>query len=92
MTIEWFRDLVIIIYGLGATIAVIALLVMGIMLFVRIRYILDSVKEVSRTVKDISHCVEEEVARPLAQVASIVQGIRQVTGMFGGSKRSKGRD
>lgn len=89
MTIEWLRDLVIVIYGLGATVVVLALLVMGIMLFVRVKAILDSAKEVSKTVEDISHCVEQEVVRPLAQVASIVQGIRQAAGMFGGFGRNK---
>ena len=89
MTIEWFRDLVIVIYGLGGTILMLALLIMGIMLFVRIKSILDSAKDVSRTVQDISHTVKDDIAQPLAQAATVAQGIKQVAGLFGGFGRKR---
>ncbi|MCJ7604868.1 MAG: hypothetical protein MUO19_02395 [Dehalococcoidales bacterium] len=92
MSIEWFRDLVIVIFGLGATVAVVIFVVMAFMLFFRIRPILDSVRATTKTVENLSHSVEEEVAKPLAQVISFVQGIRQATGLFSKFTRKKEDD
>ena len=65
---------------------------MAFMLFFRIRPILDSVRATTKTVENLSHSVEEEVARPLAQVISFVQGIRQATGLFSKFTRKKEDD
>jgi len=43
-------------------------------------------------VENISSCVEEEVAKPLAQVAAFVQGIRQAVGMVGRFTKKKEED
>ena len=92
MSIEWFRDLVVCIFGLGATVAVIILVVLAFILFVKIKPILDSVKATTKTVENISSCVEEEVAKPLAQVAAFVQGIRQAVGMVSKFTKKKEED
>jgi uncharacterized membrane protein len=81
VNIEWFRDLVLCIFGLGATVAAIILVVLAFLLYFRIRPILDSIKATSQTVANISSSVEEEVAKPLAQVMAFVQGIRQAIGL-----------
>ena len=77
MSIEWFRDLVVCIFGLGVTVAVIFLAVLAFMLYRRLRPVLESLKATTKTVENLSSCVEVEVARPLAQVAAFVQGVRQ---------------
>jgi len=92
VSIEWFRDLVVCIFGLGATVAVIILVVLAFILFVKIKPILDSVKATTRTVENISSCVEEEVAKPLAQVAAFVQGIRQAVGLVSRFTKKKEED
>ncbi len=92
MDIVWFRDLVICIFGLGAAIAVIILAVLAIILYVKIQPIIKSVKTTTRTVENISSCVEEEVVKPLAQVAAFVQGIRQAAGMFSRFTKKKEED
>jgi len=92
MDIEWFRDLVICIFGLGAAIAVIILAVLALILFYKIQPILKSVKTTTKTVENISSCVEEEVAKPLAQVAAFVQGIRQAVGMVSRFTKKKEED
>ena len=92
MGIEWFRDLVVCIFGLGATVAVIILVVLAFILFIRIKPILKSLKTTTRTVENISSCVEEEVVKPIAQVAAFVQGIRQAVGMVGRFTRKKEED
>ena len=81
MGIEWFSDLVICIFGLGATIVILFLAVLAFMFYRRIRPVLDSVKATTKTVENLSSCVEAEVARPLAQVASFVQGIQQAVSL-----------
>ena len=92
MSIEWFRDLVLCIFGLGATVVVIFLAVLAFLLYRRIRPILDSVKKTTKTVEDFSSCVEVEVAGPLAQVAAFVQGIRQAVGLVSRFAKKKEED
>jgi uncharacterized membrane protein len=81
VNIEWFRDLVLCIFGLGVTVAAIILVVLAFLLYFKIRPILDSIKATSQTVANISSSVEEEVAKPLAQIMAFVQGIRQAIGL-----------
>jgi hypothetical protein len=59
------------------------------MLYRKLRPILDSVKSTAKRVENISTTVEEEVTRPLAQLAAFVQGVRQVVGLFSGFTRRK---
>jgi len=80
VSIEWFRDLVICIFGLGATVAVIILVVLAFLFYFRLRPLLDSMKQTARTVAHVSTAVENELAGPLAQVVSFVQGVRQAVG------------
>ena len=89
MSIEWFRDLVICIFGLGATVALIFMSVLALLLYRKIRPILDSSKATVKTVENISSCVEEEVARPLAQIVAFVQGIAQAVSLFSRFSRKK---
>lgn len=81
MSIEWFRDLVVCIFGLGVTIAVIFMAVLAFLFYKRVRPILDSLEATSKNVENLSSSVEAEVARPLAQVVAFVQGIRQAVGL-----------
>ncbi len=81
MSIEWFRDLVLCIFGLGTTIALIFLAVLAFLCYRRLSPVLDSLKATTKTVQNLSSCVEVEVARPLAQVAAFVQGIRQAVSL-----------
>ncbi len=89
MGIEWFRDLAIATLGFGATIVVISVGILAFMLYRKLRPILDSVKSTAKRVENISTTVEEEVTRPLAQLAAFVQGVRQVVGLFSGFTRRK---
>jgi hypothetical protein len=76
MTIEWFRDLVIVIFGIGATVAIILLVVLAFMLYNRLKPIIDSVQKTTKAVERITSGVEEAVAKPIAQIVSFVQGVR----------------
>ena len=92
MSIEWFRDLVVCIFGLGVTVVVIFLAVLAFLLYRRLRPVLDSLKATTRTVENLSSCVEAEVARPLAQVAAFVQGIRQAVNLVSRFTKRKDAD
>ena len=91
MSIEWFRDLVICVFGIGATVVLIFLGVLALLLYLKIKPILDSSKATVKTVENISSCVEEEVARPLAQIVAFVQGVSQAVSLFGRFSREQGR-
>lgn len=82
MSIEWFRDLVISIFGVGATLVIILIGVLAFLLYRRLRPILNSVKSTTKTIENISSCVEEEVSRPLARLAAFFQGISQAISLF----------
>ncbi len=77
MSIDWFRDLVICISGLMATVVLVFIAVLLYSLYRRTRSILDSIKATTATVQGISSYVGNEVAKPLIQVVALVQGIRQ---------------
>ena len=89
MSIEWFRDLAIVILGLGVTIVAIFIGVLAFLLYRKLRPILDSVKATTKTVENISSCVEEEISRPLAQLAAFIQGIRQAISLVSRFPRGK---
>ena len=89
MNIEWFRDLVISIFGVGATLVIIFIGVLAFLFYRKLKPILNSVKSVTKTVENISSCVEEEVSRPLARVAAFVQGISQAISLVGKFSKRK---
>ena len=89
MTIAWFRDLVICIWGLGATLAVLVILALVILVYIKVRPILNSVKTVTKTVENISTTVEQEMVGPLAQVVAFVQGFRKAVSTVSQFRKKK---
>ena len=90
MTIEWLRDLTIIIYGLVGAIFLIIIGVMAFALFRRLKVILDSLKVTSSNIQEISTVAKEQIVRPMMQVGSIFQGITRWIEMISGYfKKSK---
>ena len=91
MDIGWFRDLVICIWGLVATVVVIFVAVLSYSLYRRTRSVLnsveavsnraasvvDSVEDISKAIKDIVAYVGDEMVRPVIQVTALIQGVRQ---------------
>ena len=77
MGIEWFRDLVISVFGLVATGVLIFSAVLVYLIYRKIKPILESIKATSASVQVISSYVSDEVAKPMVQMAAIVQGVRQ---------------
>jgi len=77
MGIDWFRDLIICIFGIVAAGALVFLAVLLYLLYRRMKSILGSIEATSTTIQGISSFVGEEVVKPVVQVAAMVQGIRQ---------------
>ena len=92
MSIEWFRDLVVCIFGLGTIVAIIFIAVLAFLLYRRLVPVLDSLRATTRTVENLSSCVETEVARPLAQVVAFIQGIRQAVSLVSRFTKKKEED
>jgi hypothetical protein len=84
VSIEWFRDLVLIIFGLSAAVALVTMAVLAFLFYKRAKPVLDSIKKAAGSVAKITGSVENEMAEPLAQVASFVQGCRQAVGLVKG--------
>lgn len=90
MTIEWFRDLVIIIYGLVGAVFLIALGIMAFSLYRRLKAILDSLKVTSSNIEEISNVAKEQIVRPIIQVGSVFQAITKwIEEISGYLKKSK---
>ena len=89
MSIEWFRDLALCIFGLGAVVIMIFIAVLVFLFYRRLMPVMNSLKNATKTVENITSTVEVEVARPLVQVASFVQGTRQAVGLVSGFVKRK---
>ena len=90
MTIGWFRDLVIIIFGLVGAGFLVIMAVLALSLFRRLKVILDSLKVTSANIEEISSVAKEQIVRPIVQVGSIFQSIAKWIEVIGGFlKRNK---
>ena len=89
MSIEWFRDLVLCIFGLSVTVVLLFLAVLAFICFQRVQPIIASLKKTTRVVEDITTSVEEQVVGPLAKVAAFIQGIKQAVNLVSGFRKNK---
>jgi hypothetical protein len=92
VSIEWFRDLVIIIWGLGSTVVILIIGVLAIMFYRRMRPALDSLKTTTKTVETITSVVSENVVGPLSKVVAFVQGARQAVNFVSQLRNKKEED
>ncbi len=90
MTIEWLRDLTIIIYGLVGAIVLVIIACMAFALFRRLKTILDSAKVTSANIEEISTVAKNQIVGPMMQVGAVFQGISRWIEMISGYfKKSK---
>lgn len=69
------RDVVIVVWGIIITLAVIFLTVIAYLIYKKIDAILKSVKNTAREIEAITLVAGEEISRPLIQVAGVAQGL-----------------
>ena len=86
MNIAWFRDLIIIIYGIISIGVFITVTVLLISLHRRCRGIMDSLNITAKNIEEISYSARKEIITPLAQIGVIIQsiskGIEAISGIF----------
>jgi len=82
MDIAWFRDLVICIAGLVMTVVVVLFGVIAVLLYTRVRAIMNSVQATSTNIQEISSTVKDEVVQPVAQLGALIKGISQGIDIF----------
>ncbi len=75
MTIEWLRDLIIVIYGVVGIVFLVIVVFMAVALFRRAKTILDSLTVTSANIQEISTVARDQIVRPILQVGAIMQGI-----------------
>ena len=85
---EW-RDLVIIIWGLIATIAAVFISVIVFLFYRRTISLLESADAVVGKVADIVDYADKEVIRPVTQLGTLIQGIVQGISLFSGLFKRK---
>ena len=77
MDMAWYRDSVICVWGVVATLAVIMVGVLSFLLYRKLRPILNTLEATSNTINDITSTVKDEVVAPVVQVAALIKGISQ---------------
>ena len=77
MDLAWWRDLVIVIWGLVTTVAVICIGILVVLLYKKLVPLVEDANVVVGKVGDVVDYTKEEVISPVVQFASAVQGIVQ---------------
>ena len=77
MDLSWWRDLVIVIWGLITTIAVICICILAFLLYRKLVPLVEDADIVIGKVGDVVDYTREEVISPVVQFASAAQGIVQ---------------
>ena len=77
MDLAWFRDLVICVWGVVATLLLILIAVVISLVYWKVKVVLNYISMTSATVQRISSTVEDEITKPVAQVIAFIHGIRQ---------------
>ncbi len=75
MSLADLRDLFIVIFSLAGIIAIIFISVIAFLVYRRVRVVLDSWAATVANIRDITSVFSENIAKPLANIASVVQGI-----------------
>jgi len=77
MDLSWWRDLVIVVWGLITAIAAICICVVAFLLYQKLAPLVEEANIVVGKVGDVVDYTKEEVISPVVQFASAAQGIVQ---------------
>ncbi|MGA9047971.1 MAG: hypothetical protein WB588_03170 [Dehalococcoidia bacterium] len=91
MDLSGWRDLVIIIWGVVATIALVFISVIIYLFYKRTMSLLESADMVVSKVADIVDYADKEVIRPVTQLGTMIQGILQGISLFSSIFKKKER-
>jgi hypothetical protein len=82
MEISWLRDLVIVIWGLVATVAMVVITIIAYLFYKKLSMLLDSADYAVAKASEILDYAQEEVLQPVIQLGTILQGVVQGVGFF----------
>ena len=82
MDMSWWRDLVIVVWGLIATIAVTFLCVIVYLFYRRTMSILRSADSLVAKMNEVVDYTGDKILKPAMQFGSVVQGLVQGIGLF----------
>jgi hypothetical protein len=82
MEISWWRDLVIVIWGIVATIVLIIITILACFLYKRLNRLMDEADIIAARTNDLIDYAEEEVIQPVAQFGGLIQGVIQGVGFI----------
>ena len=89
MSLAELRDLFIVIFSLVAIGVTLLLSILVLLLFLKVRSMLNSGRETLANVRDISSLVSGNVVKPLIGIASFLQGLREALDIVSGVVRRK---
>ena len=75
MSIEWFRDLVICIFGVMAAVVMILITILVASLYRKSRNVLQSVEATSKNIQEITASLRKIFISPIAGMGAFIQGI-----------------
>ena len=75
MSIEWYRDLVICIFGVMAAVAMILITILVASLYRKSRNVLQSVEATSKIIQEITSSLRKKFISPIAGMGAFIQGI-----------------
>lgn len=78
MSLAELRDLFIVIISIAGIAAIVFSSIIVFLIFRRIRAILDSSKATVANIREITTVMSQNVAKPLSNIASVLQGITRV--------------
>ena len=77
MTLDWLRDLIIVICGIAGTLIAVFVTVLIFRLYRQLKEITDSAKTTAKGIQSTWSFLSDTVVQPVIQVTSLIQGIRQ---------------
>jgi len=89
MSLAELRDLFIVIFSVAGVAATIFISIIAFLIYRRIRYILDSARATVTNIREVTSVMSENVAKPLANIASVMQGIAKVLEFITGPVRRR---
>lgn len=82
MSIEWFRDLIICIYGVLGIIVLIFLVILFLIIYKKIKLALNSIEATADNINQVVDTIKVEFVEPLVHIMAVVQGIKQGLNLF----------
>ena len=93
MELSFWRDIILIIWGLVATVAIVFISIILFLFYRRTISLLDSTDLVVARVSNIMDYAEKEMIRPVRQFGTMIQGIIQGVSIFSSIfKKKEGQD